>query len=432
MYVRRDYSRPLFSSRRRSGIGGRFLFFYGLLIGGFLVFVYSQFGRLQLMALDAVGLAPTATPFASTFAQQGYDFFLQGRLEEAAAAYAQAVSQQPENINYLYEYGRTLIELNRGAATDQSRPISDADLASQLGDQAITAAPNDVRSYALKARALVWLDDSESAIPIALRGLELDPNFTPLLAVLARAYATIGRYQQALDYAAQAVELNPMDADAHRSYAYALIWVGEREAAIAQLEDAININPFLTPAYFELGIQYRAAQRYEEAIATYEKVLTMQPRNPRALLRLCETYSQVGQDAQAQGYCEDALANPPSDASLLADVHKQLGMVMFRRRNYEGSIQEFNQCQALGADDIECWYILGLAHYYIGGNENCQVAWDTLNEALRRINQLPVKEPILSSTQAGLQLVTQNCVAFQGRALPTLEPTSISVTPIGG
>ena len=115
MQIKRDYSQPFFSNRRRNRVTGRFLFFYGLLIGGILVFVTSQFGRLQLMALDVVGLAPTATPFASTWAQQGYDLFLKGRMEEAAAAYANAVSQQPDNINYLYEYGRTLIELDRAA-----------------------------------------------------------------------------------------------------------------------------------------------------------------------------------------------------------------------------------------------------------------------------------------------------------------------------
>ncbi len=173
MQIKRDYSQPFFSNRRRRRTGGRFLFFYTLFLAVGLFFVFSQFGRLQLAALDAVGFAPTPTPFASTWAEQGSNFFLQGKLDDAARAFAQAVSQQPDNINYIYEYGRTLIELDRPASAAQGRSMSDSELASQLGDHAIEVAPQDVRSYTLKAKALVWLDDSKSAIPIALQGIEV-------------------------------------------------------------------------------------------------------------------------------------------------------------------------------------------------------------------------------------------------------------------
>jgi tetratricopeptide (TPR) repeat protein len=424
MQIKRDYSQPFFSNRRRSRVTGRFLFFYGLLIGGFLVFVTSQFGRLQLMALDVVGLAPTATPFASLWAQQGYDLFLKGKMEEAAAAYANAVSQQPDNVNYLYEYGRTLIELNRDANPAQGRPKADAQIASELGDHALEVAAQDVRSYVLKAKSLVWLDDSESAIPVALQGYDIDPGYAPLLAVLARAYTDIGRYQQGLTYGEAAVNADPMDVDAHRGYAISLILVGLRDEAIKELEDAINISPNLPSAYFELALQYRGAERFEDAIATYEKVLTLQPRNARAMLRLCETYSRVGQDQQAEGYCDDALS---IDANY-KEAYRALGMVNFRRRNYEGSIENFQKCQDLNSQEIECYYLQGLAYYYIS---ECDKAWNMLTLSLDRIKDLPVKEPVLTTTQTGLRLVTENCTKYNNAALPTLPPPTAVVTPIG-
>lgn len=424
MQIKRDYSQPFFSTRRRKRSTGRFLFFYGLFIGGLLVFVTSQFSSLQLMALDAVGMAPTATPFASTFAEEGYNRFLQGDLEGAATNYQQAVSQQPDNINYLYEYGRVLIELDRSADITAGRTLSDAELASQLGDHAIEVAPQDVRAFTLKAKALVWLDDSESAIPIALRGLELDRNFAPLLAVLARAYTDIGRYQQGLDYGEQAVNSDPMSIEAHRAYAVSLIWVGLRDQAIQELEDAVNINPNLTTPYFELAGQYISGERYEEAVAAYEKILSMQPRNAKALLRLCEVYSRIGQDQQAQGYCDDALAIDTN----YKEAYRQLGMVNFRRRNYEGAIENFNRCVGLGSEEIECYYLRGLAHYYLG---ECDQAWSILEESLQRIELLPVKEPVLSTTQNGLRLVTESCPAYSNRAVPTPVTTTPLPTPIG-
>ncbi len=423
MQIKRDYSQPFFGNRRRNRVTGRFLFFYGLLIGGFMVFVSAQFGKLQMVALDVVGLAPTPTAFASTWASKGYDLFLQGKMEESAVAYAQAVSQEPDSIDYIYEYGRTLIELDRDANPTQNRLKSDAQLASDLGDHAIDVAPQDVRSYTLKAKALVWLDDSQSAIPLALKGVELNNNFASLLAVLARAYTDIGRYQQGLDYGLAAVDADPKSVDAHRGYAIALILVGRRDEAIRELEDAININPNLAAPYFELAGQYKGANRIEDAIAAYEKVLTIQPRNAKGLLRLCETYTQVGQNEQAEGYCDDAIQIDLN----YADAYKARGGVRFRRRNYEDAILDFKACQANNSQAIECYYQQGLAYYYIGGPANCDSAWTLLNESLK----LQPEPTIIDIIQTGLTLVTENCVKYTNQALPTIAAPTIVPTLIG-
>ncbi len=429
MYIRRDYSQPFFSTRRRRRTSLRFIFLYALFIGGFLLFVSWQFPRLQLVALDAVGMAPTPTPFASTFAQQGYDLFLAGKLEASAASYMQAVSQQPNNVNYLYEYGRVLIELDRDAAPALGRELGDAEMALQLADEAIEAAPQDPRGYALKARALIWMGDSAAAIPVALSGIEMDSGFAPLYAALAMAYTYIGRYQQGLDYGEQAVTLDPMSVEAHRAFAVSLIWVGLRDEAIRELEDAININPYVTNPYFELAGQYVASNLYEEAVATYEKVLSMDGRNVKAFLRLCEVYSRVGEDRQAEGYCDDALQYNTSDDALRAATYRQLGEVNYKRRNYEGAIENFEACAALGSEQLQCYYLRGLAHYYLG---QCDEAWTVLQDSLVRVSLLAEKEPVLSATQEGLRLVTVSCAAYSGRGIPTIEPTAIPPTPIGG
>lgn len=420
MQIKRDYSQPFFSTRRRRrGVGGRFLFFYGLLIGAILVFVWSQFDRLQLMALDVVGLAPTPTPFASTWANQGYDLFLQGDVAGALTAFQRASQQQPDNVNYLYEYGRMLIEL-----ADADNGYSAQAVA--VGDRMIAVAPNDPRSYVIKAKAMVWEDDAANAIPWALRGLEIDPNYAPIHAVLARAYTDIGRYQQGLTFGEQAVQLDPNDPDTHRSYAIALIWVGEREAAIQQLEDAVNLNPNLTSTYFELAQQYINQNLEEYGVATYERILSLEPFNAKALLRLCEVYFRVGQDTQAQGYCEDALELNP----IYKQAYRQLGMVEFRRRNYEGAIEEFQQCVTLGSEEIQCYYLRGLAHYYLG---ECNDAWTLLQDSLIRVEGAPEDDPVLTSIRSGLQLVTENCADYRGVAVPTVAPpTEPPPTPIGG
>jgi tetratricopeptide (TPR) repeat protein len=425
MQIKRDYSQPFFSSRRRRRTtGSRFLFFYGLLIGGLLVVVYTQFDRLQLVALDAVGLAPTATPFASTLATQGAEAFQRGDVNAAALAFEQAHAQQPSNLDYIYEYGKMLIELDRAEEVLEPRAELDG---KSLADWAIDTNPRDPRGYTIKTKALVWVGQAADAIPIGVSGLEQNTSFAPLYAALGRAYTSIGRYQQGLTYGEEAITKDPLDIDSHRSYAYSLIWVGARDEAIRQLEDAIAINPNLTASYFELAAQYLASNQDEMAIATYERILSLEPRNERAYLRLCESYNKVGQNDRAQGYCEDALNLNPE----YAPAWMRVGMARYTRRNYEGAIEAFNNCVNFGdGTQIECWYLRGLAHYYLG---QCDQAWTILTDSLPMAEALADNDLLIANIREGLRLTTVSCASYAGRALPTdIPPTPIPPTPIGG
>ena len=102
----------------------------------------------------------------------------------------------------------------------------------------------------------------------------------------------------------------------------------------------------------------------------------------------------------------------------------------YTRRNYEGAIEAFNHCVEYGSEEIQCWYLRGLAHYYLG---ECEQAWTILNEALPMAEQLVDKEQIIDSIREGLRLTTVSCERYFGQALPTnIPPTAIPSTPIGG
>jgi len=436
MQIRRDYSQPFFSDRRRRRGIWRWLLLYALLISAFLFFVDSNFSQLQMMALDAVGQAPVPTPFASELATQGMALFVAGDIETAKGFFQRAVNQQPGNVDYLYEYGRILIELGNDDPSLLPEAVT-------IGDQAMRANPNDPRGYAIKARALDLSGDPANAIPVGQAGIQVDSGFAPLYSALSSAYRDIDRYDVALGNAERAIELDPLDPSARRIYALALIWVGRREEALDQLEQAVGLNPNSVPPYFELASMYRALavtdtargqEFYELAIATYEQVISMQPNNAKAYLRLCETYTQVGEHRRAQGYCEDAIGLRAE----YSEAWRALGQTQYPQRNYEGSIESFEICVQLQAarpivdQEIECYYLRGLAHYYLG---DCPEAWDILSESVNRVRQTSTDptNPVLVNSLEGLRLVTDNCVGFGGRGLPTaVPPTAIPPTPIGG
>jgi tetratricopeptide (TPR) repeat protein len=371
--------------------------------------ILAERDRLQLEALRAFRMSPTSTPFASERFMMAQDYAVRGNIEEALSLYALAAEQQPNNISYLYEYGRVLIESDR---YEEARA---------LGERILTLDSNDPRGYALVANSQVWSNPA-GAIPVALTGTELGIPYAPLNSALAIAYTNIGRYQEALQRGDLAIRQDPYDAGARRAFSYPLIFTGRYNEAIEQLEQAIAINPNVTAPYFELASLYRRINQSEMAVAIYNRVLEIDPTNERAFLRLCETYAAKGLFREGEPFCSTALDLNPA----YADAYRMQGQIRYSRRNYEGAIQSFQTCVDLGSQAIECYYIRGLAHYYLG---QCDDAWRILNEALVRVTQDQIKGTILT----GLTLVTTNCVAYRGQALPTpIPPTPIPPTPIGG
>jgi tetratricopeptide (TPR) repeat protein len=435
MQIRRDWSQPFFSTRRRRRRLGLWVVVYVLGLAGFLFLVDSQFNSLQMMALNVVGQAPPPTPFASDLATQGMNRYLAGNVREAMLLLQQAASQQPRNVDYLYEYGRMLLEMGNDDPQYYTQAIA-------VGDQAIAANPNDPRGYALKARALDLSGDPANAIPVGQQGLNVDRNFAPLYSALSSAYRNIDRYDVALENAERAIELDPYDASARRIYSYALTWVGRYDEAVDQLEQAITINPNMAGPYFELAGMYRAlaaqsqdtiraTELYADSIALYEQILAMQPENARAYLRLCDAYFEARENRRAQDYCEEAVRLNPQYSQAWAS----LGQSRYSQRNYEGAIDAFELCVETAGEidsDIRCLYLRGLAHYYLN---DCDLAWSILSDSVNRVTATSSdpNNPVLLSAQEGLRLVTVSCAAYRNRALPTpIPPTAIPPTPIGG
>jgi tetratricopeptide (TPR) repeat protein len=421
--IKRDSRRSMFNQRRsiNKTRWGFILFALGLIVALPLV-TYWQYDRIQLAALDRLGYAPTATPFASVRASTGEEFYRRGDIETAADYFEVAVAQQPENLAYLYGYGNLLIELDRN------------DEAVTLGERMIAINPDDPRGYALKATAIAWTDPTV-AIPTALEGYEVDRNYSQINSALTIAYTRIGRYVEALQRGDLAIRQDPSDASARRSYAYPLIFTGNYSEAIRQLERAIAINPNITGPYFELASLYRnrAINRPEVAVSIYLAILEIEPDSERAYLRLCETYAAVGLFRDAEPYCDAALDIDPEYAS----AHRMRGQLRYSRRNYEGAIDSFDTCIELSDDpaqegfdevEIECVYIRGLAHYFLG-NDNCDDAWFYLNEAL---NHPQAVDSVETSILQGLENTRRNC-GYADQPLPTpIPPTPIPPTPIGG
>lgn len=414
MYIRRDISRPLFAYRKRSPV--RLVFLAIIAIGIFVTVTMNNRDSIQLSALEVFGLAPTATPFASDLATRGAALFQNGDVTGALALFEQALVQRPDDVNYLYEYGILLIESERDS---EALPFA---------ERAIAVAPQDPRGYALKGRVLMWTDPS-GAIQSAIQGIDVSPTYAPLYAVQGVAFTNLGRWQEGLRNAQRAYELDPEDIFVLTAYQWPLTYIGRYQEAIDYLERAIAINPYLVNPYFYLAALYRLplVNRADMAIGTYNRILEIQPTNAKAYLRICQTYANVAEARFdiAQPYCDAAIRLDPT----YGEAYMQRGQMQYARRNYEGSIESFEACIANGSRRIECWYIRGFAHYRLN---NCDDAWEILEDArpMAVAQNLP---SIVVQIDNVMDAITQRCVGYGGRTIPTLPPpTPLPPTPIGG
>ncbi len=411
--INRNYRRQFFSDRRRrfSGISLLLLLlFLACVIGATFAFGYFYRGEVEATVNEFMGTPrPTPTLQANQYAQRGFAHFRDGKLDEALSDFELAVTQRPQNVAYLYEYGIILLE----AGDDQT--------AAEIGDRAIAAAPADARGYALKARALMWRDPG-SAIPVAVSGLELNPDFAPLHAALAIAYTNIGRYAEGFQRGIRATELDPLDSFAFRAYSIPLIYTGRSSEAIAALEKAVAISPKLTAPYFELAAQYRKENYQEMAVGIYRRILELEPDSAKAYLRICQTYAEIGEFLEGTRFCETATEIDQT----YAPAWQYLGQLQYSRRNYESALESLENCVTNGSTAVECYYIRGLAYYFLG---ECSTAWDVLLEAFLYTNE----QSIIDTINIGLADIRANCPGFESAQLPTpIPPTPIPPTPIGG
>ena len=142
MKIRRDYTQPFFRQPKRHPIRNMFIAaVLGLLLG--LAIVWQREAVSGIIE-SITGDPSTPTPQPSELAARAAALFISGDIAGAEALLARAAAERPNDIAYLYEHGRVLIELGR---YDEARA---------LGDAITGIDARDVRGYALEAAALTW------------------------------------------------------------------------------------------------------------------------------------------------------------------------------------------------------------------------------------------------------------------------------------
>lgn len=312
-----------------------------LIAAGLTVLALEDQGHVQpLFQATAV---PTRVP--QSFADEAEAQFAAGNLKAAAAAYQQAVAIDPENLDYHVALAR--IQIYAGQYEEALETARDA----------LLLDSNNAKAKAIYAWALDWnvvygcrctsLTEAESTAQLAIA---LDTNYAQAHAYYSEILNDAGKWSQGYAEAETALRLDPNSLDAHRALGYARESIGDYTGAIEAYKNALKINPNLIIIYLRIGLNYRALDPpdYQNAIFYFSKANAIDPQNIEPYLYLSRTHYQNDELGTAIQYLEQALALDPDNP----DIHGRLGLILFKRRNYEGAEPELRLAVEGGVVDL--------------------------------------------------------------------------------
>jgi hypothetical protein len=115
---------------------------------------------------------------------------------------------------------------------------------------------------------------------------------------------------------------------------------------------------------------------------------------------------------------------------IVTGLYRSTPHTQYARRNYEGSIESFEACEAHGGTDIACWYLRGLAYFWLA---RCDEAWEYLMTSKQIAAEQNTPDSIVTQIDIGLENITRLCVGYSDQPTPSpIPPTIIPPTPIGG
>ena len=273
---------------------------------------------------------------AEPYFEQGLLFATAGKLEEAIAAFDQAVAIKPDDHDTLYNKGIALGKLeryveaiasydqviaikpdkyepfyNKGTALNKLRLYKEAIVAF---DQSLALNPDDQIAsclFLIKGSVLRILGRDEEAITAFDQSLAVEPDDPRVFFNKGVALRDLRRYEEAISAFDQAIAINLEYHEAFFIKGAVLFQLGRDEEAITAFDQALAIKPEYPEAFFIKGMALRFVERYVEAIAAFDQALAIKPDDQDALNNKGNALGNLGRYEEAIAAYDRALAIKP-------------------------------------------------------------------------------------------------------------------------
>ncbi|BAY20451.1 hypothetical protein NIES2100_01930 [Calothrix sp. NIES-2100] len=229
--------------------------------------------------------------------QLGQYLYNQGHLDEAIAAYREAIQFSPNQME---------IYLSLGMALQDQGKLDEAITAYR---KIIQIDPNNANAHYILGAALDIQGKLDEAIAAYRKAIQINPNIANNAhKYLGDALKAQGKLDEAITAYRKAILIDPNNANTHNDLAIALYNQGKLDEAIAAYRKAIQINSNngifhsnCAIAHNDLGFALFNQGKLDEAIAEYRKAIELDPNyaNP---------HNNLGAILHQQGKLDEAIA----------------------------------------------------------------------------------------------------------------------------
>jgi len=273
-----------------------------------------------LQRLDALAASKPQTPGLANL--RGMIYYEQGKMPEAADAFAKAVAQNPKDFESMQMEGVSLFRQGKPALAIPLLQQAHAMVANTRVDPDYVLAlcymdthryddarktfsaqygfsPDSASAYLLAARMFLRRDYLPIAEGSARKALALDPNLPLAHLLMGEVALAAARYDEAIAEFGNEIALNPAQGLSYERLGDAYIRTGDFADASVALNKAVLLEPGTSGPYILLGKTLLKQKNPLMAQVYLERAARMDPSNYMAHSLLGQTYRALGRSDDA-------------------------------------------------------------------------------------------------------------------------------------
>ncbi len=233
------------------------------------------------------------------------------RLQEAAALFEKSVKAQPDHVDALQAYGKTLYNLGK------------LNKAIEILRSGLAIKPDEPELQLYLGRAYLDMDQYATAEKALRSAVKINPTNAMYHFHLGASMEKQKNYKEAENCYCRAVELNPRYHIAHFQLGNCLYHLGKLDDALEEYHKVIEIDSSYHFVHLNMATIYQQQGQYAKAIYEYREEIRHSPQLKEPYQRLILVYCKKKDKKRAQATVDEAVrAGIQLDAEVLAEVKK--------------------------------------------------------------------------------------------------------------